>query len=342
VDNGGIYYGDGASLTIITNRALGLIATSKTGPIGYGVALVNKSTNTYNTINLNYTGELWRNNPAAQPLLFGYFIDAAGTNSTLHPDLWDATNGIVYLPSLNVSFPTSPGTLIYDGTQASNQVSLAVSGLTISNWPPGAALWFVWQAQTIGSAQNLAIDNLGFAAGSVAAPSVTTQPATSLTPVGATLNASVNPNTLATTCYFQRGTSLSSGSFTSTNSLAAGFAAVTASNLVTGLQPNTTYHFQAVAANSIGTSLGSDLTFTTASITSPRIGGVVYGSNGLHFTFTNSPGVSFTVLGSTNAALPVGQWSNLGAPTEGPAGQYQFTDPQATNKSPFFYRLRQP
>jgi len=107
--------GDGASLTIITNRALGLIATSKTGPIGYGVALVNKSTNTYNTINLNYTGELWRNNPAAQPLLFGYFIDAAGTNSTLHPDLWDATNGIVYLPSLNVSFPTSPGTLIeYD------------------------------------------------------------------------------------------------------------------------------------------------------------------------------------------------------------------------------------
>ena len=191
-------------------------------------------------INLNYTGELWRNNPGGATPGLGYFIDAAGTNSTLHPDLWDATNGIVYLPNLNVNFPTSPGTLIYDGTQASNQVSLAVSGLTITNWPPGAALWFVWQAQTIGSAQNLAIDNLGFAAGCVAAPSVTTQPATSLTPVGATLNAIVNPNTLATTCYFNMAQTLSYGSFTATNSPAAGFAAVTASNLLSGLQPNTT------------------------------------------------------------------------------------------------------
>jgi hypothetical protein len=44
VDNGGIYYADGTPLTGITNRALGVIATTKSGPVSIGVALgvVNK------------------------------------------------------------------------------------------------------------------------------------------------------------------------------------------------------------------------------------------------------------------------------------------------------------
>jgi hypothetical protein len=193
----------------------------------------------------------------------------------------------------------------------------------------------------LGSAQNLAIDNLGFAAGIVAAPGVTTQPATALTPLGATLNASVTPNTLATTCYFQYGTNLSYGSFTATNSLAAGLIPVAVSSPISGLRPSTTYHFQAVAANSLGVTVGADLPFTTAPVAAPRLSAVTYSSGGAHFTFTNTPGVTFTVLGTTNMALPVNQWDNLGHPTEGPAGQYQFTDPQ-TNQPEHFYRVRQP
>jgi len=35
----------------------------------------------------------------------------------------------------------------------------------ITNWPPGAALWLVWEmADSTGKAQGLAIDNLSFAA----------------------------------------------------------------------------------------------------------------------------------------------------------------------------------
>jgi hypothetical protein len=72
------------------------------------------------------------------------------------------------------------------------------------------------------------------------------------------------------------------------------------------------------------------------------LGGVVLGGGGLQFSFTNAPAVSFTVLSTTNVALPLNQWQNLGNPTEGPAGQYQFTDPQATSKARQFYILRQP
>jgi hypothetical protein len=58
------------------------------------------------------------------------------------------------------------------------------------------------------------------------------------------------------------------------------------------------------------------------------------------FSFTNTPGVSFTVLTSTNIALPFTNWTVLGAPTEISPGQFQFTDLQATNKPSSFYGVR--
>ena len=164
MDNGMNYRADGSPLNSITNRALGLIATTKTGANAMGVALVNNTGNSLNTLNIGYLGELWRNNANSQPLEFGYFIDPAGTSSTFHPDVWDATNGIVYVSNLNVVFPTSGSTTINDGTQSSNQVSLAASGLVISNWPPNAVLWLLWRANTLGSAQDVAIDNLSVSA----------------------------------------------------------------------------------------------------------------------------------------------------------------------------------
>jgi hypothetical protein len=60
------------------------------------------------------------------------------------------------------------------------------------------------------------------------------------------------------------------------------------------------------------------------------------------FTFTNTPGTSFTVWGSTDATLPLTNWYVLGSVTETSAGQYQFTDVQATNQSRCFYRVLSP
>jgi len=59
-------------------------------------------------------------------------------------------------------------------------------------------------------------------------------------------------------------------------------------------------------------------------------------------SFTNTPAASYTIVGSTNIALPLGSWPALGSPTEISPGQFVFTDPQATNNVRRFYRVRTP
>jgi len=105
----------------------------------------------------------------------------------------------------------------------------------------------------------------------------TTLAASGLTPTNATLNGTVNPGGGATAAYFQYGTDTNYGSFSVTNNLAATNTTLSVSNLISSLSPGTTYHFQLVAINSAGTSLGGDLVFTTVSTT---VSGTVYAPNG--------------------------------------------------------------
>jgi PKD repeat protein len=60
------------------------------------------------------------------------------------------------------------------------------------------------------------------------------------------------------------------------------------------------------------------------------------------FSFTNTPGADSTVFTTTNLGLPFTNWTTLGSATEVSPGQFQFTDPQATNNSKRFYRVRSP
>jgi hypothetical protein len=62
----------------------------------------------------------------------------------------------------------------------------------------------------------------------------------------------------------------------------------------------------------------------------------------LQFVFANSSGTFFSVLASTNPALPFSNWTVLSGVTEVSPGQFQFTDPQATNNPRRFYRVRSP
>jgi hypothetical protein len=68
------------------------------------------------------------------------------------------------------------------------------------------------------------------------------------------------------------------------------------------------------------------------------------GNGSVSFTLTNYSDMLFTVLASTNLALPLSQWSNLGTAVESPlgSGQYPFTDLQATNYSRRFYKATSP
>ena len=60
------------------------------------------------------------------------------------------------------------------------------------------------------------------------------------------------------------------------------------------------------------------------------------------FGYTNTPGVAGTVLTATNISLSASNWNTLGVATEVSSGQFQFTDPQATNASQRFYLIRSP
>jgi hypothetical protein len=82
---------------------------------------------------------------------------------------------------------------------------------------------------------------------------------------------------------------------------------------------------------------------STAASNLPSIlrGAKILGDGSLQFSFTNTPGAAFTVLFTTNFMLPLSLWTPLGAPIENPPGQYQFTDPAATN-SQGFYNVRSP
>lgn len=58
------------------------------------------------------------------------------------------------------------------------------------------------------------------------------------------------------------------------------------------------------------------------------------------FGFTNIPGLSFTVRGTTNLALPFTNWSLLGSATEISPGQFQFTTAPVDSQQ--FYRVTTP
>jgi hypothetical protein len=74
----------------------------------------------------------------------------------------------------------------------------------------------------------------------------------------------------------------------------------------------------------------------------PQVKGVKLANGTFQVSFTNAPGLGFVVLTSTNIALPVTNWTVLGAATEGPAGQYQFTDASAPGSQRRFYRVSLP
>jgi hypothetical protein len=73
--------------------------------------------------------------------------------------------------------------------------------------------------------------------------------------------------------------------------------------------------------------------------------GVAYSSSsGLSFGFSAAPGFSsqLSVRTTTDLALPLSQWVNLGNPTEVSFGNYHFTDAQATENAQRFYTVTSP
>jgi hypothetical protein len=101
----------------------------------------------------------------------------------------------------------------------------------------------------------------------LAAPTCSTGSASNLSAnsadVAGTINASGGTTTFDTEFYFEYGLTTSYGSVTSTTSGYTGTSDQGVSKTITGLNPNTTYHYRIVALNDDNTVLGSDQTFIT-------------------------------------------------------------------------------
>ena len=91
----------------------------------------------------------------------------------------------------------------------------------------------------------------------------TTEAATAVNAYGATLNGVVSPGAVATTGWFQWGTTTNYGNTTPPTNLGSGFAGAPMSAVLSGLTAGATYHYRVAATNSLGLTNGADLTFLT-------------------------------------------------------------------------------
>jgi hypothetical protein len=113
-----------------------------------------------------------------------------------------------------------------------------------------------------------------------------------------------------------------------------GLAALTTTNLGSGSHSlAATYSSDAVFASSRAILIG----------TPPYLTGVFRLSNGLfRFAYSNVIGAPFSVFGSSDSSLPIGNWPLLGPAIESSPGQFQFTDSPGAGQTQRFYRVRSP
>jgi hypothetical protein len=117
--------------------------------------------------------------------------------------------------------------------------------------------------------------NVGVVAAFQTPPAVeglATWPAKEVSPEGATLTGTLNPGGFDAHYYFQWGTSSAYGNTAPAppgTDAGSGTGSVVAETVLSGLTPNTSYHYRLVGQNSLGTSYGADETFTTSG--PPRI-----------------------------------------------------------------------
>jgi hypothetical protein len=104
----------------------------------------------------------------------------------------------------------------------------------------------------------------------IATPAASTSSASAIAATTATLNGSgFNPDLASGTVRFEYGTTTAYGSRTSSVPIAATVRNAGAGAPVSGLAPNTLYHYRLVVTNAVSTARGDDRTFTTTPTATP-------------------------------------------------------------------------
>jgi hypothetical protein len=169
-------------------------------------------------------------------------------------------NGVATTWHVDYGTGTSYGSTTAPANAGSGTTSAAVSQ-SLTGLKPGTSYHYrIVASSTAGTAHGA--DGLLTTS---AAPQAVTGNATSVSTSSATLNGSVNPESRATTWYFEYGTSASYGTQTAKKDAGSGSGPVAVSAAVAGLTSGRTYHFRLVAVSDAGTSRGSDQSFLASS-----------------------------------------------------------------------------
>ncbi len=268
---------------------------------------------------VQFSYQVFDYDPAAQVY---YEAFGPGNNALLDGVLVKSGN------SYELSTTNSPATDVTNPTNYVFSVSLAPAAIQ-------QALFFA-TSSSVSVVKQWGIN----VTGSTGPPSVTTLNAFQISGGSATLQSSVNPGGARTEVYFEYGTSpsLTSNTLSATANAGNGSSAAPVNITVSGLAPQTTYYCRVYGYNSLGTSTGGILPFTTITPTISLSSS--FRSGNFQLNFANVSNGLFSVRATTNVALPVAQWTDLGSATEIAPGQYQFT--AAPTPPRRFYRVSSP
>jgi hypothetical protein len=182
----------------------------------------------------------------------------AVVNGNVTAENESVTTGFDY--GLTVGYGTSVNGVpaLISGTAATD-MSATLTGLLPNTL-------YNYRAKGTANAVTVYGSNMSFTTG-IIAPTAVTNAATMITGTGAQLNGTVNANNAGTTVTFEYGLTNTYGNIvTADQSPLNGYNNNPVSFTISGLDPNTLYHFRVDAANSAGTVNGADLTFTTGQI----------------------------------------------------------------------------
>ncbi len=154
-------------------------------------------------------------------------------------------------------------------------------------------------------------------------PDVTTKDATNVDSNSATLNGRVDGNGISTRAWFEYGTSRSLGYSTSRTSYGSGSNSYDKG--ISGLIPNTTYYFRAVAENSEGTARGSILSFYTSNGYNPPSNNqptVVIYADSTNVAYNGATSIRWGTVNAASCYASGGSTGWAGQKSIGPASFY--------------------
>lgn len=180
--------------------------------------------------------------------------DGATLNCKINPEGQETTYRFEYGPttSYGSSVPTPEASA--GSVTGQQNIAQAITGLKSGT---------TYHFRIVATSDNGTSYGTDYTFSTAATPSVEAKSATGITAFGATLNGAVNPNGSETKYYFEYGATESYGSKTTEASAGSGTSLTEVSKAVSGLEPETVYHFRLVAKNSGGTVYGPDHTLTT-------------------------------------------------------------------------------